>query len=283
MESMQDKGPQFWEQKLLEWFAPWKSCAVALSGGVDSAVVAAAAYRRLGQGAVALTAQSPSVAAAELETARTIARQIGIRHHVLATTEIDNPLYARNAPDRCFHCKSELYARIAEWLVSNPVDVIVNGTNADDLTDFRPGLHAAQVYAVRSPLAECGFDKNAVRQLARYWSLTNWDKPASPCLASRIAYGEQVTPERLAMIEQAEAFLKSRGFDVVRVRFHTGNVARIEVPPDEIARLLAEDLRTELLDVCQKLGFHYVTVDLAGFRSGSMNRGVELVTLASLK
>ncbi len=259
------------EQQLQAWFAPWKSCAVALSGGVDSAVVAKAAQRVLGERAIALTASSPSVAESELQTACQIARQIGIRHRILETSEIENPLYQRNAPDRCFHCKSELYQRMTEALADEPVEVLVNGTNADDLKDFRPGLQAAEQYRVRSPLAECGFGKVHVRQLAHHWNLPIWDKPASPCLASRIAYGVEVTAERLKMVEHAESFLKSLGFPVVRVRLHPGNLARIEVPQDELSRLVNTAHATALVAHLQKIGFRYVTVDLQGFRSGSLN------------
>lgn len=267
------------QEKLCQWFKPWRSCAVALSGGVDSAVVAAAAFRSLGTNAVALTARSASVADSELHAAQEVAAFIGIRHYILDTYELDNPLYARNQPDRCFHCKTELYERIQQWLARTPVEVVVNGTNVEDLGDYRPGLLAAQRWGVRSPLAECGFTKQHVRQLAQYWNLPVWDKPASPCLASRIAYGESVTPERLAMIEQAEAFLKKKGFSQVRVRFHSGNLARVEVPVAELPRLISDEVRSELVDCLTKLGFVHITVDLAGFRSGSLNAGLSLVAL----
>lgn len=263
-----DTGP------LLTNLRQYESCLVAFSGGVDSAVVAKAAWLALGERAVAATGIGPAVADSELATARQVARDIGIHHVELPTDEITRSGYVANAPDRCYHCKTELYTVLAHYARNNQLQVIANGTNVDDLGDYRPGLQAAAESAVRSPLVECGFDKQAVRAIARHWGLPVWDKPAQPCLASRIAYGEQVTPERLERIERAEAFLRGHGFSIVRVRHHEGELARIEVPSEDFPRLLSLPFSKEMVRTFQELGFRYVTVDLAGFRSGNLNDAI---------
>jgi uncharacterized protein len=266
-------------EQLLALVRSLGSCAVAFSAGVDSTVVAKAAALTLGERAVAVTGVSPSLADGELEEAREMARLIGIRHLEIDTDELSLPQYADNAPDRCYHCKTELYLRIKDLQQSLHVGVIVNGANADDLFDYRPGTRAATEQAVRSPLAECGLAKSEVRELARYWELPIWDKPATPCLSSRIAYGERVTVERLSMIDRAERFLRAEGFPTVRVRYHNGDVARIEVPVADLHRLLQENLRSRLTGHLQQLGFKFVTLDLLGFRSGSLNVLVPLEQL----
>ena len=262
--------------RLLDWLHQWESCAVAFSGGVDSALVAAAAQRALGSRAVAVTAVSPSLASGELEQARDLAQQLGIRHVELATQEFSKPEYLRNAPDRCFHCKHELYSQMETLLSTLNAAVMLNGTNLDDLGDYRPGLQAAALHHVRSPLVECEFHKTDVRELAAQWDLPVWDKPASPCLSSRLAYGEQVTPERLKMIDAAECFLRELGFTGLRVRYHRGDLARLELAPDQIARLADHHLRERIERKLHDLGFRFVTVDLTGFRSGSLNALVAL-------
>jgi pyridinium-3,5-biscarboxylic acid mononucleotide sulfurtransferase len=261
---------------LLANIAVHGSCAVAYSGGVDSAVVAKAAHEALGERAVAVTGSSASLAAGELEQAEGIARLIGIRHRVIQTDEFQQPAYLRNAPDRCYHCKTELYMQLERLLPELGVKALLNGANADDAGDYRPGMTAAAEHAVHSPLAECGITKDEVRQLAAEWSLPVWDKPASPCLSSRVAYGEEVNPERLAMIDGAEQFLRSKGLKVCRVRFHRGNLARIEVPPEELLRLCEPDTRRELAAELRRLGFKFVTMDLEGFRSGSLNELLQI-------
>ncbi len=258
--------------RLVELIGRFGSCAVAFSGGVDSAVVAKAARLALGDRAVAVTATSASLAAGELADARRLAALIGIRHLVIDTDELSNPDYVRNAPDRCYHCKTELYTQIERRRDELGVAVIANGANRDDLGDYRPGMQAAAEHRVRSPLAECALGKAEVRRLAAEWDLPVWDKPATPCLSSRLAYGESVTPERLAMIDQAEQFLKRQGLGTLRVRFHQGDLARIEVSPDTIERLCQEEVRQALVAELTRLGFKYVTLDLEGFRSGSQNR-----------
>jgi uncharacterized protein len=250
--------------------------AVAFSGGIDSTVVAKAAYRALGDRAVAVTADSPSVARSELEDARRLAALIGIRHEVIRTEEFDDPDYQKNDGSRCYYCKSELYDQILERLPALGVGVICSGANLDDLGDYRPGLTAAAERHVRHPLQEAGFTKAAVRSLAKSWDLPTWDKPASPCLSSRLAPGLTVTAERTGRIESAEAYLKQHGLRDCRVRLHEGELARIEVPIADVARLAAPEVRSELARRFRELGFKFVTLDLEGFRSGSLNELVGL-------
>lgn len=252
------------------------SCAVAYSGGVDSAVVAKAAQLALGDNAIAVTGTSASLASGELEEASELARLIGIRHEVIATEEFTKDEYLRNAPDRCYHCKTELYSQLIRRLPQLGVRVILNGANLDDAGDYRPGMIAATEHQVHSPLAECGFTKEDVRQLAALWNLPVWDKPATPCLSSRVAYGEEVTPERLAMIDAAEQLLRRNGLPLCRVRYHTGDLARIEVPSTELAQLCSDPLRRELFSELRRLGFKFITLDLEGFRSGSLNQLVQI-------
>lgn len=258
-------------QRLLEILGSYGSCTVALSGGVDSAVVARAAYEALGPKALAVTAVSPSLAEGELESAQEVVTRIGIRHRLVHTEEYLREGYRRNESDRCYHCKSELYTHLDSVLVEERLSVIANGANLDDRGDHRPGMIAASEHAVRSPLIEAGLTKADVRALAEHWQLPVWDKPASPCLASRIAYGEEATPERMAMIDRAEQLVRELGFRELRVRFHAGELARIEVPSDGIARLMQPEVRARLVNGLQALGFKFVALDLEGFRSGSLN------------
>ena len=262
--------------RLLAILADLPGVAVAFSGGIDSTVVAKAAALALGSKAIAVTADSPSVPRSELETARELARQIGIRHVVVPTEEFDNPDYLRNDGTRCYHCKSELYSQVERLLPRLGVPVIASGANLDDQGDYRPGLVAAAEHAVRHPLQEAGFTKADVRAVARHWGLPTWDKPAAPCLSSRLAPGLAVTPERTGRIEEAEAYLRSLGLRECRVRYHEGDLARVEVPVAEITKLAAEPVRTSLAREFRRLGFKFVTLDLEGFRSGSLNELVPL-------
>lgn len=266
--------------RLLAWLSSLPDCGVAFSGGVDSAVLAKAACLALNDRAVAITGQSASLATGELDEARQLAEQIGIRHQVVDTREFDNAAYTQNAPDRCFHCKDELYSQIERLAPQLGVSCVVNGANIDDAGDYRPGMSAATDHQVRSPLAECGFTKQDVRDLAAFWNLPVWDKPATPCLSSRVAYGEEVRPERLEMIDRAERFFRQRGIANVRVRYHRGDLARIEVPVNELPRICRPEFRTELLARLKTLGFKFATLDLEGFRSGSLNT---LVPVEDLK
>jgi uncharacterized protein len=258
-------------QRLIELLKSFGSCVVAFSGGLDSTVVAKAAQIALGEKALAVTGVSPSLAARELDECRKLAELIGIRHIVIETEELSNPAYQRNLGDRCYHCKSELFGKLGDWAARFGMAVVVDGSNKDDHSDHRPGLKAAKEKNVRSPLAECDFTKGEIRELAKYWGLPVWNKPASPCLSSRIAYGEEVTPERLMMIERAESVLREHGFTTLRVRYHRGDLARIEVPLEDLPRLVESPLRQTLTQKFAEIGFKFVTVDLNGFRSGSLN------------
>jgi uncharacterized protein len=262
--------------RLLAILGELPGVAVAFSGGVDSAVVAKAAFLVLGGRAVAVTADSPSVPRSELADARRLAELIGIRHVVVRTEEFDNPDYLKNDGTRCYHCKSELYSRIDSLLPELGVPVICSGANLDDQGDYRPGLAAAAEHRVRHPLQEAGFTKAAVRAVARSWGLPAWDKPASPCLSSRLAPGLAVTPERTRRVEEAEAVLRSLGLRDCRVRYHEGDLARIEVPADAVARLAAEPVRGQLARRMKEIGFKFVTLDLEGLRSGSLNELIPL-------
>jgi uncharacterized protein len=258
--------------QLLRLLGEFKSCAVAFSGGVDSAVVAKAAQLALDDAAILVTGDSAAMAEGELDAARKLATIIGLRHVVVSTEEFSNQNYVTNNPDRCYHCKTELYAQLGGVAERLGVAGIVNGANADDLGDYRPGLQAARENNVRSPLAECGFTKQDVRALAAAWQLPVAEKPATPCLSSRVAYGQEVTPERLAMIDRAEQFLRSLGFGELRVRFHSGEMARIEVPLGDVSELCQPETREAVVNEFERIGFKFITLDLAGFRSGGFTK-----------
>lgn len=266
--------------QLVAWLRERQSVAVAFSGGVDSAVVAKAAVLALGTKAVAVTAVSPSLAKSELVIAREEARLIGIRHVEISTDEFDNPSYRANAGDRCFFCKDTLYSLTAKQLEGLGVDCMVNGSNTDDLGDYRPGMQAAKDHSVFSPLIEVGCNKARVRELARHWQLSVAEKLASPCLSSRVAYGVEVTEERVRRIELAEAFLRQMLGEVeLRVRVEHNDLARIEVAEAAIERLVVKTTRKAITAELLRLGFKRVTIDLNGFRSGSMNDSLQFVAL----
>jgi uncharacterized protein len=259
--------------RLDRWFDACPSAAVAFSGGVDSALVAFWALRRLGAARVtAFTADSPSFKRSDLELARSFCAEQGIPLRILETRELDDPRYAGNPVDRCFHCKETLYRTIRSHLegAGEPAWVL-SGANLDDQSDYRPGLVAAAEASVRHPLLECGIGKETVRTLAREMGLRVWDKPASPCLSSRIPYGQRVTVEKLSRIEAAEAWLLARGFPVCRVR-HDEGTARVEVPRDRIRELAL--LRSDLSAAFSSLGFSNVEIDREGLVSGKLNRGI---------
>ena len=266
--------------ELVENIGRLPSCAVAFSGGVDSAVVARAAMQALGNRAVAVTGVSASLADGELEIAGRIASAIGIRHETLATDELSSPGYLRNEPGRCWHCKTELYSQLRRLADRLGFEVLLNGANIDDQGDFRPGMQAARQHDVRSPLIECGIDKQGVRQIAQYWDLEVWDKPATPCLSSRVVYGLSITPERLARIDAAEQVLRGLGVVLARVRYHHDDLARLEIPVADLPRLCQGNTRELIVERFRKLGFRYVTLDLEGFRSGSFQQLIPTDELA---
>jgi uncharacterized protein len=244
------------------------SVLLAFSGGVDSTVVAAAAARALGASALAVTAHSESNTLEDIEASLALARQIGLRIEVIEYSELEIPNYAENPANRCFFCKNELYERLTSVAAARSIEYVLDGTNVDDLGDYRPGLKAVARHGVRSPLRECGMGKSTVRALARHYGMPNHDKPASPCLSSRIPYGTQITKEKLDQVAGAEKFLHSLGLRELRCRHH-GETARIEVSPTEFPLLLAH--AGEVVKALKALGFRWVTMDLAGFKSGGLN------------
>ncbi len=247
------------------------SVVVAFSGGVDSALLLKVAADTLGADRVlAVTGRSPSVPAAELSSAATLAAECGVRHEFVDTAEFDDPQYVANPSDRCYHCKSELYGKLVPLATARGFAAVVSGTNADDLGDHRPGLQAAAEQCVAAPLAEVGLTKAELRAIGAELGLSIYDKPASPCLSSRIPYGETVTPEKLQRIDEAETFLRQLGFRECRVRHHE-QLARIEVSAVDLPRFADRELRARVDGRLRELGFLYVTLDLRGFRSGSLN------------
>lgn len=257
-------------KELLEYLRLLESVMVAFSGGVDSTFLAKAAHMALGNKAVAVTARSPSYPRAEMEEAARLAKLMGIRHIFIDTDEINDPNYALNPVNRCYFCKTNLFSKIKALAQELGIRHIVHGANADDLGDFRPGMQAAKEQGVLSPLAELGFTKDEIRQLSRWLGLPTWDKPSFACLASRLPYGSKITREKLKQIEEAEDFLRQYGFRAFRVRHHE-TIARIEVPPEDFPRFLNPEFRSELVRRFRKIGFLFVTLDLMGLRSGSMN------------
>jgi uncharacterized protein len=244
------------------------SVIVAYSGGVDSTFVAAVASDVLDDRALAITGVSPSIPQSEVQEAKALALSFGIAHKLIDTQEMDDPDYVANSPNRCFHCKDELYGRLTEMARERGFDYVVDGCNLDDTGDFRPGRRAATQHGVRSPLVEAGLTKDDIRALSRERGLPTWDKPAMACLSSRIPYGTPVTVEALGRIGDAEAYLRSLGLRQLRVRHHD-DVARIETDEAGLALLISR--RAEVVERLKELGYLYVTLDLAGYRSGSLN------------
>ncbi|MDO8615068.1 MAG: ATP-dependent sacrificial sulfur transferase LarE [Dehalococcoidia bacterium] len=254
-----------------------RSVIVAYSGGVDSTFIAAVAYDALGEDALAVTGVSPSVPESEVAEAKQLARQIGIRHELIDTREMDDPDYVKNAPDRCFHCKNELYGRLQAIARCRGAAFVIDGCNLDDTADFRPGRRAAAQHGVRSPLVEAGLTKAEIRELSRERGLPTWDKPAMACLSSRIPYGTPVTIENLSQVGAAEAHLRSLGVRRLRVRHHVlaagDAVARIET--DDAGMEIILPLRGQITEHLKSLGYLYVTLDLGGYRPGSLNEALK--------
>jgi uncharacterized protein len=248
---------------------------VAYSGGTDSAYLAWAAKEALGENAIAVTADSPSIPRSHMRDAIGFAREAGIRHEVIATREFENPAYAANNPDRCFHCKDELFRAMEEIAPRFGGAVIVYGVNCDDLGDYRPGQNAARIHEVKAPLVEAGLSKAEIRELSRMAGLPFWDRPAAACLSSRIPYGTEVTVERIEKVETAEERLKALGFRQFRVRYH-GELARVEISRQELPNALSLEMFDRISRAFKDLGFTYVTLDLEGYRQGAMNEVLPL-------
>lgn len=247
-----------------------RSIIVAFSGGTDSAYLAWAAHQALGKYALAVTAMSPSFSAHDREDAKTFARQHGLRHEFIETHEFDNPQYIANQPDRCYHCKVELFAVLSRLAAMRVAAAIAYGVNVDDLGDFRPGHRAAAEYGILAPLLDCRFTKSEIRNLSQRAGLSTWDRPAAACLSSRVPYGTLVTVEGLSRIERAESVLRDFGFRQFRVRSH-GDLARIEIDHPELEKALAPDVASTLAVRIRDVGFAYVTLDLEGYKQGSLN------------
>jgi len=258
-------------EQLKALFVQMERALVAYSGGIDSTLVAKIAYDVLGNRALAVTATSPSLLPEDLEDASIQAAEIGIRHEVVQTHEMDNPDYTTNPVNRCYFCKSELHDTLKPLAFSRGYQYVVDGVNADDLQDYRPGIQAAKERGTRSPLAEVGVSKLEVRQMAQHLGLPWWDKPAQPCLSSRFPYGEEITVEKLQRVGRSERYLRNLGLKNLRVRSE-GDTARIELPPEQIKDFVLTTELPALVAAFQEYGFLYVTLDLEGYRSGKLNQ-----------
>lgn len=261
-------------------FAEMEQALIAYSGGIDSTLVAKIAFDVLGDRAIAVTAESPSLLPEDLEDARIQAAEIGIAHKVVQTHEMDNPNYSSNPVNRCYFCKSELHDTLKPLAIQWGYPYVVDGVNADDLHDYRPGIQAAKERGARSPLAEVGVTKAEVREISKHLGLPWWDKPAQPCLSSRFPYGEEITIAKLQRVGRAETYLRKLGWRDLRVRSE-GDTARIEVLPDRVKEFAMNTNLPELVAAFQSYGFLYVTLDLEGYRSGKLNQVLQFASTSA--
>jgi pyridinium-3,5-biscarboxylic acid mononucleotide sulfurtransferase len=261
------------ELLLLKQLAEFPSLIVALSGGADSAYLAWAAHRAIGERALSVTALSPSYSAHDRAVVEDFVRQLGVRHEFIETHEMENPKYRANAADRCYFCKDELFTVLDVMAQKRGIAVVAYGVNADDTLDFRPGHRAATEHRVLAPLLDAGLHKTEIRQLSQRAGLPTWDRPASACLASRLPYGTEVTPDRLALVERGEAALRELGFRQFRVRLHE-KLARIEIAPEEMPRAMSPEMAVSITARLKAAGFTYVALDLEGYRQGSLNESL---------
>ncbi len=258
-------------EQLTTLFVEMETALIAYSGGIDSTLVAKIAVDALGDRAIAITAESPSLLPEDLEDARVQAAEIGIAHKVVQTHEMDNPNYSSNPVNRCYFCKSELHDTLKPMAMQWGYPYVVDGVNADDLHDYRPGIQAAKERGARSPLAEVGVTKAEVRELSKHLGLLWWDKPSQPCLSSRFPYGEAITIAKLQRVGRSEVYLRKLGWQNLRVRSE-GDTARIEVQPDQVKEFVIQTDLPQLVSALQSYGFLYVTLDLEGYRSGKLNQ-----------
>jgi pyridinium-3,5-biscarboxylic acid mononucleotide sulfurtransferase len=275
-------SPKEKEDHLLRGLAEIPSVIVALSGGADSAYLAWAAHRALSRRALSVTALSPSFSAHDRETVAQFVKKLALQHEFIETHEVENLAYRVNQPDRCYFCKDELFSALDSMASSRGFAAVAYGVNADDTLDFRPGHRAATEHQVLTPLLDAGLTKSEIRALSQQAGLPTWDRPASACLASRIPYGNEVTPEKLALVERGEAALRALGFRQFRVRLHD-NLARVEISPDEMPRALSVEMAALIAERLKSAGFAYVALDLQGYRQGSLNEALTPPALLSNK